>query len=328
MRPDPDNVVAMTHSGRPAISVRRLAKTYPGGVEAVKGIDFAVSPGETFGLLGPNGAGKSTTVGMLTGTIAPTGGSAELAGFDVAAQPLAARAISSVVFQEAVVDRELSGRSNLDLHARLWRVNPKTASTRITETARAVALDELIDRPVASYSGGQRRRLEIARALISEPSVLFLDEPTVGLDPRIRRELLDVIAGLRVRHEMTVLLTTHYLEEAEQLCDRVAIIHQGRIVALDTPQALLADLGAEIIELRVDGDGAAALARLRSRGIAGEDAFNVGSTLTVPLHGRGAAEAIGAVSEAGLEPLQISSRNPSLDDVYLRLTGGRLAAAA
>jgi ABC-2 type transport system ATP-binding protein len=167
----------------------------------------------------------------------------------------------------------------------------------------------------------------LGAALLSEPRVLFLDEPTVGLDPRIRRELLDVIAGLRARHEMTVLLTTHYLEEAEQLCDRVAIIHEGEIVALDTPRALLADLGGEIVELRVEGDGAAALALLRARGVAGEDAFNVGSTLTVPLHDRGAADAIGAVSEAGLDPLQISSRNPSLDDVYLRLTGGRLAAA-
>jgi len=328
MRRGQDKVVAITRPETPAISVRELAKTYPGGVEAVKGIEFEVAPGETFGLLGPNGAGKSTTVGMLTTTIAPSGGSAELAGFDVAAQPLAARAISSVVFQEAVVDRELSGRRNLDLHARLWRVDPKTAATRIAETTQALGLDELIDRPVASYSGGQRRRLEIARALLSEPRVLFLDEPTVGLDPRIRRELLDVIAGLRARHEMTVLLTTHYLEEAEQLCDRVAIIHEGEIVALDTPRALLAGLGSEIVELRVEGDGAAALALLRTRGIAGEDAFNVGSTLTVPLHDLGAAEAIGAFSEAGLEPLQLSSRNPSLDDVYLRLTGGRLAAAA
>src|SRR5436190_8664900 len=274
MKRDRDNVVAITRAGLPAIRVRQLAKTYPGGVEAVKGIDFEIAPGETFGLLGPNGAGKSTTVGMLTTTIAPTGGSAALAGFDVATQPLAARRISSVVFQEAVVDRELSGRRNLELHARLWGVDAKTAVTRIAETSDAFGISELIDRPVASYSGGQRRRVEIARALISDPKVLFLDEPTVGLDPRIRRELLDVIAGLRVRHEMTVLLTTHYLEEAEQLCDRVAIIHQGRIVALDTPQALLADLGAEIIELRVDRDGAAALALLRSRGIAGEDASN------------------------------------------------------
>src|SRR3954454_4057373 len=273
MKRDQDNVVAITRPEPPAISARQLAKTYPGGVEAVKSIDFEIAPGETFGLLGPNGAGKSTTVGMLTTTIAPSGGSAELAGFDVAAEPLAARAISSVVFQEAVVDRELSGRRNLDLHARLWGVNAKMAATRIAETTQALGLAELIDRPVASYSGGQRRRLEIARALISEPRVLFLDEPTVGLDPRIRRELLDVIAGLRARDGMTILLTTHYLDEAERLCDRVAIVHAGEIVALDTPAALLAGLGGELLELRLEGDVAVALAALGARGFAADEAF-------------------------------------------------------
>ena len=172
---------------------------------------------------------------MLTTTIAPSGARAQLAGFDIVSRAAAARAISSVVFQEAVVDRESKRPPHLDLHARLWGVSAEEGRQPHRRTVAAFGLAELIDRPVASYSGGQRRRLEIARALISEPSVLFLDEPTVGLDPRIRRELLDVIGGLRARHDMTILLTTHYLEEAEQLCDRVAIIHQGEIVALDTP---------------------------------------------------------------------------------------------
>ncbi len=178
---------------QPAIDVRQLRKTYPGGVEAVKGIDFQVAAGEVFGLLGPNGAGKSTTIGMLTTTIAPTSGSARVAGFDVASEPLAARRVSSVVFQDPVVDRALTGRRNLDIHARLWGVDPGAARSRISELAQTLGLAELLDRPVASYSGGERRRLEIARALVSEPEVLFLDEPTVGLDPRIRHELLDVI---------------------------------------------------------------------------------------------------------------------------------------
>src|SRR5512142_2452763 len=277
---------------RPAIEVRALRKVYRGGVEAVKGIDFQVDTGEVFGLLGPNGAGKSTTIGMLTTTIAPTGGSARVAGFDVVSEPLAARSVSSVVFQDPVVDRALTGRRNLDIHARLWRVDPGAARSRIGELAQTLGLAELLDRPVASYSGGERRRLEIARALVSEPEVLFLDEPTVGLDPRIRHELLEAIGRLRERSHITILLTTHYLDEAERLCDRIAIIHAGQIVALDTPAALLAGLGHELVELRVNGDAATALASLRTRGIAGDDAFTVGSTLTVPLHEHTAPDAI------------------------------------
>src|SRR5437660_1986785 len=313
---------------QPPIAVRGLRKTYPGGVEAVKGIDFEVAAGEVFGLLGPNGAGKSTTIGMLTTTIVPTGGRAFVAGYDVATEPLAARRVSSVVFQDAVVDRTLTGRRNLDVHARLWAVDPETARGRIAELANTLGLDELLDRPVSTYSGGERRRLEIARALVSEPEVLFLDEPTVGLDPRIRHELLEVIGRLRERSQITILLTTHYLDEAERLCDRIAIIHAGKIVALDTPGALLAGLGHELVELRVNGDAATALSSLRTRGIAGDDAFTVGSTLTVPLHDRTAAHAISAIHDADLAASSISTRQPTLDDVYLQLTGARLADAA
>jgi ABC-2 type transport system ATP-binding protein len=311
-----------------AIEVDRLTKTYSGGVEAVKAIDFEVAPGEVFGLLGPNGAGKSTTVGMLTTTIAPTAGSARLAGFDVAREALAARRVSSVVFQEPVVDRAPTGRANLELHARLWDVPRAAAQARTKELVELLGLDELVDRPVGTYSGGQRRRLEIARALISAPRVLFLDEPTVGLDPRIRHELLDVIAGLRARYDMTVLLTTHYLDEAQRLCDRVAIMHHGEIAALDAPAALLAGLGEEILEMRVDGDPRAAVASLRAQGIADGDSFAVGATVTVPLHDRSAAQAIAAIGEADLRASGITTRTPTLDDVYLRLTGNRLADAA
>src|SRR5437763_7882874 len=163
-----------TESDWPAIEVRALRKVYRGGVEAVQGIDFEVAPGEVFGLLGPNGAGKSTTIGMLTTTVRPTSGSAWLAGYNVATQPLLARSVSSVVFQDAVVDGALSGRANLDLHARLWGVPGAKAAPRIAELVDAVGLSELIERPVSSYSGGERRRLEIARALVSAPRVLFL----------------------------------------------------------------------------------------------------------------------------------------------------------
>jgi ABC-2 type transport system ATP-binding protein len=310
------------------VDVAQLTKTYPGGVEAVKGIDFEVGAGEVFGLLGPNGAGKSTTIGMLTTTIAPTSGTAALAGYDVAKHPLQARSISSVVFQEAVVDRGLTGRANLELHAQLWGVDMSAARARIAELAETLGVAEILDRAVGGYSGGQRRRLEIARALVSQPRVLFLDEPTVGLDPRIRFELLDAIAGLRQRDGMTIVLTTHYLEEAERLCDRVAIIHAGEIVALDTPAALLAGLGDELLELRVDGDVQVALGALGARGVAAADAYVVGQTVTVPLHDATAGEAIAAIDDAGLTTSAISSRRPTLDDVYLRLTGERFAAAA
>jgi len=320
MRNDPND--------RPIIDVRRLGKTYPGKVEAVKEVDFQVAPGEVFGLLGPNGAGKSTTIGMLTTTILPTSGTARLAGYDVARQPLAARRISSVVFQDAVIDRPLTGRRNLELHARLWRVEGSVARARIAEGVEMFGLGDVLDRPVATYSGGQRRRLEIARALVSSPRVLFLDEPTVGLDPRIRHELLDVIATLRARSEMTIVLTTHYLDEAERLCDRVAVMRLGEIVALDTPAALLAALGREIVELRVAGDAQAGLAVLQAHGIADDGAFVVGSTITLPLRDRAAGDAIAAIDRIGLPVTSIGSRRPTLDDVYLRLTGDRISAAA
>jgi len=311
-----------------AIEVDRLSKTYPGGVRAVREISFGVPRGEVFGLLGPNGAGKSTTVGMLTTTVAPTSGTAVLAGYDVVRSPLAARAVSSVVFQEPVVDRALTGRRNLDIHARLWQVPVAEAAARIEALAATLGLADLLGRPVATLSGGERRRLEIARALVSQPRVLFLDEPTVGLDPRVRAELLGAIAGLRDRMETTILLTTHYLDEAERLCDRLAIMHEGAIVALDTPAALRAGLGERIVELRLREEPGAALERLRERGLAGPDAFAVGTSLTIPLHRGDDPSAIAQTEWPGLAPASMTTREPTLDDVYLHLTGGQLRDAA
>jgi ABC-2 type transport system ATP-binding protein len=318
----------VTRNGKhePAIEVSELCKVYQGGVEAVAGISFDVARGEVFGLLGPNGAGKSTTIGMLTTTVAPTSGTAKVAGFDVATRPLDARRASAVVFQDAVVDRSLTGQRNLEIHARMWGLRPPEAKLRIDDVVRQFGLIDLAARPVSTYSGGERRRLEIARSLLSRPSVLFLDEPTVGLDPRIRFELLDVIGGLRATNEMTIVLTTHYLDEAERLCDRIAIVHAGRIVALDTPRALLDGLGTQIVELRVEADVDAVLSFLRSRGVAGDDAFAVGATVTVPLGPRSARDVIDAVAEFGASVTQTTTRPPTLDDVYLRLTGDRLAA--
>ncbi|HEX6509638.1 MAG TPA: ATP-binding cassette domain-containing protein [Chloroflexota bacterium] len=312
----------------PAITVSGLRKTYSGGVAAVKGVSFDVAQGEVFGLVGPNGAGKSTTIGMLTSTVVPDEGTARLAGIDVATDPIGARRVSSVVFQESVVDRALSGTANLLLHARLWGVPKGNARSRIKELAASFGLDGIIDRPVATYSGGQRRRLEIARALVSEPRVLFLDEPTVGLDPRIRYELLDVIAGLRDSAGVTILLTTHYLDEAERLCDRVAVMYEGRIVALDTPSNLLAGLGTEVVEVRVDGDVHRVRDQLRRAGLASDDAYVIGSTVTLPLRNAAASETLAGIGRLKLPLAALSARRPTLDDVYLRLTGGQYTDAA
>ncbi len=310
------------------ILVRSLHKTWPNGVEAVRGIDFEVDAGEVFGLLGPNGAGKSTTIGVLTTAVTPTAGIARVAGVDVGSDPLAARAASGIVFQDAVVDQALTGRRNLQTHASLWGVPPNDAHTRIADLAHRFGLADLIDRPVRTYSGGQRRRLEIARALVSRPSVLFLDEPTVGLDPRIRYELLDLIAGLRHREELTVLLTTHYLDEAERLCDRIGIMHEGEIVAIGTPASLLEAIGDEVVELRTanEQDATSVLATLRKRGIADAHALLVGRTVTLPRRRTDGDDIVALVASLDLPVVATTTRVPHLDDVYLRLTGERIAA--
>jgi ABC-2 type transport system ATP-binding protein len=318
-------VRSTTPASQAAIEVVDLTKTYAGGVEAVRSVSFNVPRGEVFGVLGPNGAGKSTTVGMLTTTVAPTSGQARLGGFDVAADPIDTRKVSAVVFQESVVDRPLTGRANLVVHARLWGLSNDDAQRRIGDVVDAFGLREFIDRPVDTYSGGQRRRLEVARALLSEPEVLFLDEPTIGLDPRMRHELLDLIAGLRSRSDMTILLTTHHLDEAEELCDRVAILHDGQIVALHSPSALLAAIGHAVLELRVDGDGGTVLRALQARGVGTTGMFAVGSTVYIPLNGDSGPNVAETVTDLGFTTRATSTRRPTLDDVYLQLTGNSLA---
>jgi ABC-2 type transport system ATP-binding protein len=311
----------------PAIEAQDLVKTYPGGVEAVRGISFEVAAGEAFGLLGPNGAGKSTTIGMLNSTVRPTSGRAFLGGIDVDRDPIGTRAISSVVFQDTVVDRPLTGRRNLDVHLRLWGVPMASGTARLAELTKTVGIADILDRPVATYSGGQRRRLEIVRALLSAPRVLFLDEPTVGLDTRIRHELFDVIATLRERTGVTIIMTTHYLDEAERLCDRLAVIDRGSIVACDTPANLLATIGDDVLELRVDDAGRAAAAVL-DEGVPADDVLIVGDTVTIGLRAISSNSALGALATAGVPVRSATTRRPTLDDVYLRLTGDPLLATS
>jgi ABC-2 type transport system ATP-binding protein len=306
-----------------AVQAIGLTKTYPGDVEAVKDLSFEVARGEAFGLLGPNGAGKSTTIGMLTTTVVPTSGRAALSGFDVATDPRRARAASSVVFQDTVVDYPLSGRQNLELHLRLWGVPLGSGRARLRELAHVVDIGDILDRPVETYSGGQRRRMEIARALLSDPDVLFMDEPTVGLDTRIRHDLFDVISTLRERTGVTVILTTHYLDEAERLCDRIAVIDKGVMVACDSPQSLLATMGQEIVEIRTD-DPHGLVRILGSAGIDSSEFLTVGNTVTVLTTSYSTRQVMDVLEGQGRIVRASTIRRPTLDDVYLRLTGDRI----
>jgi ABC-2 type transport system ATP-binding protein len=310
-------------SAQPAVEAIELTKTYPGDIHAVRGISFQIEAGEAFGLLGPNGAGKTTTVGMLNTTVTPTSGQARLGGRDVAADPIGTRAISSVVFQDAVVDPPLTGRQNLELHLKLWGIARAAGQERLDRLAGVVGIAAYLDRPVATYSGGQRRRLEIVRALLSDPRVVFLDEPTVGLDTRVRHDLFDVLSTLRDRTGVTILLTTHYLDEAERLCDRIAIVDAGRIVACDTPANLLAALGNQVLEVRVD-DPEPALQTLDADGIPRDDTLVIGGTITVPLRGVSSERVLDRLYAAGVGIRSVTTRQPTLDDVYLRLTGDRM----
>jgi ABC-2 type transport system ATP-binding protein len=313
-------VLTDTVTDAPAVEAQALDKIYPGGVHAVKGISFEVASGEAFGLLGPNGAGKSTTIGMLTSTVRPTSGRALLGGVDVARDPVGSRARSSVVFQDAVVDQPLTGRQNLELHLRLWGADGPEGRTRLAELSQVVGLSDVLDRPVATYSGGQRRRLEIVRALVSEPHVLFLDEPTAGLDTRVRHDLFDVLATLREQTGVTILMTTHYLDEAERLCDRIAIVDGGEVVACDSPSNYLAALGDEVLEIRPNStDGA--VHSLRRAGVAQSDLVVVGATVTVLLRGRRSDELLQLLRDEGHELRSVTTRRPTFDDAYLRLTG-------
>jgi ABC-2 type transport system ATP-binding protein len=306
------------------VVVEELTKTYPGGVQAVRGISFSVRPGEVFGLLGPNGAGKTTTIGVLTTLVRPSGGRALVGGHDVVAQPLAARQSIGVVFQDSVLDNDFSGLANLRLHARLWRV--PDADARIASLLDAVGLTERASDSVRTYSGGMRRRLEIARALMARPSVLFLDEPTLGLDPIVRQELWQTIRALREREEVTVLLSTHYLEEAEHVCERVAIIDRGEIVALDEPASLVDAVGRQMLELSVDGNNpGGVLAALGQVGLSDGEPLRSGSTLSLATSEppETLTERVNALSLSRLGVTRMTVRPTTLNDVFLILTARR-----
>jgi ABC-2 type transport system ATP-binding protein len=298
-----------------AVRVRGLVKRYK-EVEAVRGIDLDVVPGETFGFLGPNGAGKSTTIKILCTLVEATEGTAQVAGFDVARDRDAVRRRIGLVFQEPTLDAYLTGEQNLRFHGELYGVDRSTAPARREEVLRMVGLWDRRGDAVQTYSGGMRRRLEIARGLLHSPQVLFLDEPTIGLDPQTRASIWEYIRELHRREDITVFVTTHYMDEAEN-CDRIAIMNEGRIVALDTPEALKRAIGKDRVAITTDDD-AAAIASLREQ-FEIEAAVHEGAVSFAVTDG--AAFVPQLFARLGVPIHSVTVTRPSLDDVFLAHTG-------
>jgi ABC-2 type transport system ATP-binding protein len=299
----------------PAISVSALTKRY-GEIEAVRGIDFEVSTGETFGFLGPNGAGKSTTIKILCTLADPTSGTARVAGHDVVKERDTVRRNIGLVFQDTTLDNYLTGEQNLRFHADLYGV-PKTAfGPRLRQVLEMVGLWDRRGSVVSTYSGGMQRRLEIARGLLHAPRVLFLDEPTVGLDPQTRASIWEYINDLKSREDITIFLTTHYMDEAEN-CDRIAIIDHGKIVAIDTPEALKASIGNDRVQIHTADDDAAIAALAATFGI--EAVMSEGAvTFSVPA---GEQFVPRLFAEFRVPIRSVSVSRPSLDDVFMSYTG-------
>ena len=304
-----------------AVEVRNLVKTFK-TVEAVKGIDLTVRAGETFGFLGPNGAGKSTTIKILCTLADATSGSAKVAGFDVATERDAVRRSIGLVFQEPTLDGYLTAEQNLIFHGELYGVDKKTAGPRRQEVMEMVGLWDRKADLVNTFSGGMRRRLEIARGLLHSPKVLFLDEPTIGLDPQTRASIWTYIGELHKREQITVFVTTHYMDEAEN-CDRIAIIDQGKIVALDTPEALKAGVGKDRVQIAT-ADDPAAIAALKDK--FGLEAKMVEGLVTFPV-ADGAAFVPQLFEKLGVAIKSVAVARPTLDDVFLNFTGTSLRDA-
>jgi ABC-2 type transport system ATP-binding protein len=314
------DITARSPTGN-AIECRELSKRF-GDFVAVDGVSFEVRPGEVFGFLGPNGAGKTTTMRMLATLLAPSGGRATINGFDISREQQKVRQSIGMIFQDPSLDDRLTGLENLKFHAMLYDVPQRTFDTRARELLEMVDLGDKVDQRVQTYSGGMRRRLEIARGLLHHPAVLFLDEPTIGLDPQTRRHIWNYLLRLRDQEGVTMFMTTHYMDEAEH-CDRIAIIDHGKIVALDTPEALKALVGGDIVTIRTT-DNAGAETRLASMpGIetrSGPD----GQLIVETAHGdRFIPEMIARLGEGPdrIEVSAVSLSHPTLEDVFVKLTG-------
>jgi ABC-2 type transport system ATP-binding protein len=312
-----------------AIEASALEREYKGGLKAVDGIDLRVEQGEVYGFLGPNGAGKTTTVRMLVTLLRPTGGSATVAGFDVATQPHQVRSRIGVALQEAALDMLMTGRELMELQATLHGIDPARVRDRAGDLIRRVGLAQAAERRVGTYSGGMRRRLDLAMALIHEPEVLFLDEPTTGLDPVSRITLWDEVRRLKAEGT-TVFLTTQYLEEADQLADRVGIISKGKIVAEGTPAQLKAEVGIPHLDVTfADENHDLELAKRVALQFGDHRPATKDCHLSVALPdgARGVAAVVRALDEAGLEVASLELQQPTLDDVFVEKTGRHLEGA-
>jgi ABC-2 type transport system ATP-binding protein len=302
-------------SPAPAVSVNGLLKRF-GEIEAVRGIDFEVGAGEIFGFLGPNGAGKSTTINMLCTLMRPSGGSARVAGHDVVRERDEVRRNIGLVFQDTTLDGYLTAEQNLRLHAELYGVAREVVGERMRQVMEMVGLWERRKSLVNTFSGGMKRRLEIARGLLHSPRVLFLDEPTVGLDPQTRSSIWSYIRELKASEDITIFLTTHYMDEAEY-CERIAIMDQGVIIVLDTPEALKASVGKDRVQIHTDDDAAAIAALSERFGI--EAAVAEGEVTFGVSEGEHFVPRLFA--ELGQPIRSVSVARPSLDDVFMSYTG-------
>jgi ABC-2 type transport system ATP-binding protein len=304
------------------IVVHDLVKTFKNNVQAIQGISFEIDNGQFFSFLGPNGAGKSTTIQVLTTLLRPTSGAAWISGYNVDKVPEKVRREIGVALQETGIDPALTGRELLILQARLFGYNGIDAKKRADELLELINLNEVADRKVGQYSGGMRRRLDLALSFVNEPKILFLDEPTTGLDPYNRNAIWEEIRRLNQEFGTTIFLTTQYLEEADQLSERIAIIDQGRIVSSGTPKELKSQIGMDVIEMVFEDEAEAQQAQIALRGMTKNERLTE-HRLTVYVENGSSTlpEIVRKLDAEGLNVLSLSLAPPTLDDVFLQVTG-------
>ncbi len=308
-----------------AIETNKISKKYD-SFTAVDSIDLKVPRNSIYGVLGPNGAGKTTLISMLCTILRPTGGSAKVNGYDIVKQAKQVRASIGIVFQSRALDDILTGREHLEMHAALYGVPKDIRQERLDEVLDLIALGKKADEYVKTYSGGMKRRLEIGRGLIHHPKVLFLDEPTLGLDPQTRESIWDYIYDLNQNHDITVLLTTHYMEEADKLCDEVAIINQGHIITSESPKNLKRDLKADTLTINVDSPEEF-VEKVKTLEFIKEAFLVDGEVKLMVEMGENLIPAVvGFASEQGFPIRSIELEHPNLEDVFIKFTGSKISS--